>query len=70
MRSRPSSTLSTALPRHPVRTYPRALQGHVTLRPMVMVRRMMVRVVGGPLVVMTAVRVRLVGDMMRGVLDD
>ena len=70
MRFRPGSTLSTARPRHPVRTYPRALQGHVTLRPMVMVRRMMVRVVGGPLVVMTAVRVRLVGDMMRGVLDD
>lgn len=70
MRSRPGSTLLTARPRHPVRTYPRALQGHVTLRPMVMVRRMMVRVVGGPLVVMTAVRVRLVGDMMRGVLDD
>ena len=70
MRSRPGSTLLTARPRHPVRTYPRALQGHVTLRPMVMVRRMVVRVVGGPLVVMTAVRVRLVGDMMRGVLDD
>ena len=70
MRSRPGSTLLTARPRHPVRTYPRALQGHVTLRPMVMVRRMMVRVVGGPLVVMTAVRVRLVGDMMRGGLDD
>ena len=31
---------------------------------------MMVRVVGRPPVVMTAVRVRLVGDMMRGVLDD
>ena len=70
MRSRPGSTLLTARPRHPVRTYPRALQGHVTLRPMVMVRRMMVRVVGGPLVVMTAVRVRLIGDMMKGVLDD
>ena len=70
MRFRPGSTLSTARPRHPVRTYPRALQGHVTLRPMVMVRRMMVRVVGGPLVVMTAVRVRLAGDMMKGVLDD
>ena len=70
MRSRPGSTLSTARPRHPVRTYPRALQGHVTLRPMVMVRRMMVRVVGGPPVMMTAVRVRLAGDMMKGVLDD
>ena len=70
MRFRPGSTLSTARPRHPVRTYPRALQGHVTLRPMVMVRRMVVRVVGGPPVIMTAVRVRLVGDMMRGVLDD
>ena len=70
MRSRPRSTLLTARPRHPVRTYPRALQGHVTLRPMVMVRRMMVRVVGGPPVMMTAVRVRLIGDMMKGVLDD
>ena len=70
MRSRPGSTLSTTLPHHPVRTYPRALQGHVTLRSMVMVRRMMVRVVGGPPVMMTAVRVRLAGDMMRGVLDD
>ena len=40
------------------------------MRPMVMVRRMMVRVVGGPPVMMTAVRVRLAGDMMRGVLDD
>lgn len=40
------------------------------MRPMVMVRRMMVRVVGGPLVMMTAVRVRLIGDMMKGVLDD
>ena len=70
MRSRPGSTLLTARPRHPVRTYPRALQGHVTLRPMVMVRRMMVRVVGGPPVMMTAVRVRLIGDMRKGVLDD
>lgn len=40
------------------------------MRPMVMVRRMMVRVVGRPPVMMTAVRVRLAGDMMKGVLDD